>query len=146
MGASGAAAAVDLLDLPARGPVTSRFGWRRNPFGGRGRDFHPAIDIGTPYGTAVRAPQEGVVHYAGWNGGYGLYVQISHADGVVTAYGHLSRIVVQAGGRVRKGQLIGRTGSSGHSTGPHLDFAVQVDGEAVDPLAFLARSGGPALP
>lgn len=123
--------------LPASGPITSGFGWRPNPFGGPGQDFHQGVDIGVPYGTPISAPGDGVVLYAGWYSGYGNYVQVNHGYGIVTTYGHLSSIVVHVGESVSRGQLIGYTGDTGYSTGPHLDFAVHVDGIPVNPITFL---------
>lgn len=112
--------------------VTSSFGGRRNPFGG-GRDWHPGIDIAGSYGNPVYASGSGQVTMAQWYYGYGKYIKISHGYGYETAYGHLSSIEVQPGQMVKKGQLIGRVGSTGYSTGPHLHFEVMLNGEQVNP-------------
>lgn len=125
--------------LPVFGPITSGFGWRANPFGGDGKEFHEGVDIGVPYGTPIRAPGDGVVTYAGWYSGYGNYIMINHGYGVVTTYGHLSRISVHVGESVTRGQPLGFTGDSGYSTGAHLDFGVHENGVPVDPLTFLAH-------
>lgn len=116
--------------------VTSSFGGRRNPFGG-GRDWHPGIDIAGSYGNPVYASGNGVVSMAQWYYGYGKYIKISHGYGYETAYGHLSSIEVQPGQRVKKGQLIGRVGSTGYSTGPHLHFEVMLNGEQVNPSKLM---------
>lgn len=117
------------LAWPAGGPVSSPFGWRW------GR-LHSGVDITAPYGSPVRAAESGWVIRAGWNGGYGLEVEISHGEGVVTRYAHLSRIEVSPGQAVERGQVIGRVGSTGSATGPHLHFEVWVSGQAVDPMRF----------
>lgn len=116
--------------------VTSPFGGRRNPFGG-GRDWHPGIDIAGSYGNPVYASGSGQVTMAEWYYGYGKYIKINHGHGYETAYGHLSSIEVQPGQRVKKGQLIGRVGSTGYSTGPHLHFEVMLNGEQVNPSKLM---------
>lgn len=115
---------------PSRGVLTSRFGRRY-------RSHHDGVDLAAPWGTPFYAAADGVVTFAGWKSGYGLVVHVDHGDGVVTVYGHASRVTVQAGQRVRKGQLIGRVGCTGACTGPHLHFEVRVDGRATDPLNYL---------
>lgn len=130
--------ASSVLTWPVRGPVTSGYGWRDSPFGG-GREFHEGIDIAVPVGTPVRAAGDGVVVQAGWMGPYGYGVVIRHAGGVETLYGHNRRVTVRAGQRVSRGQIIAYSGSTGRSTGPHLDFRVRVDGEFTDPLTLLPR-------
>ena len=116
--------------------VTSSFGGRRNPFGG-GRDWHPGIDIAGDYGDPVYASGNGEVTMAEWYSGYGNYIKIEHGYGYETAYGHLSRILVRPGQQVKKGQLIGRVGSTGYSTGPHLHFEVMLNGEQVNPSKLM---------
>lgn len=115
------------------GYISSSFGGRANPFDGYSRDWHPGIDIAIDYGAPVYASASGYVQQAGWYGGYGRYVRISHDYGYVTAYGHMSRIVASAGDYVKKGEIIGYVGSSGYSTGPHLHFEVIRHGVQVDP-------------
>jgi murein DD-endopeptidase MepM/ murein hydrolase activator NlpD len=119
--------------LPLRGPVTSRFGLRAHPLFGR-RHFHTGVDIAAPHGTPVRAAADGTVLYAGWYGGYGKLVVLDHGQGVSTLYGHLSQILVTAGQRVGRNHLIGRVGSTGYSTGPHLHFEVRRNGRPIDPI------------
>ena len=126
------------LAWPVRGPVTSGYGWRDSPFGGT-REFHAGLDIAVPVGTPVRAAADGVVVQAGWMGAFGYGVVIRHAGGIETLYGHNRRVTVKAGQRVSRGQIIAYSGSSGRSTGPHLDFRVRVNGETVDPLTLLPR-------
>ena len=109
-----------------------------DPFGPRGRRFHSGIDIPAPTGTLVAAAEAGRVTYAGWlEGGWGLEVTIAHRGGVRTLYTHLSRTLVALGQRVSAGQWIGRVGSTGHSTGPHLHFEARLRGAAFDPLGAL---------
>ncbi|MGE4589432.1 MAG: peptidoglycan DD-metalloendopeptidase family protein [Acidaminococcaceae bacterium] len=99
--------------------ISSRYGYRYDPFG-YGTDFHPGIDIAGNYGDPVYAAAAGYVEEAGWNGGYGRYIKISHGNGYETAYGHLSSIDISDGESVKKGDVIGYIGSSGYSTGPHI--------------------------
>lgn len=105
-------------------------------FGPRGSTFHTGIDFPSRTGTGVRAARYGRVSYAAWMpGGWGYLVSIAHGNGVRTMYAHLSRIDVRVGRRVAAGHQIGRVGSTGHSTGPHLHFEVRLRGASVDPLA-----------
>jgi murein DD-endopeptidase MepM/ murein hydrolase activator NlpD len=117
---------------PARGTLTSGYGWRW------GR-MHRGIDIAGPVGTPVMAAASGVVVSAGWNsGGYGNLVDIRHADGSMTRYAHNSRLLVRAGQEVRQGQQIAEMGSTGFSTGPHLHFEVHLpNAGTVNPIAYL---------
>lgn len=119
------------------GYVSSSFGGRANPFSGYGRDWHPGIDIAVDYGTPVYASAAGYVQQAGWYGGYGNYIRLTHDFGYATAYGHMSRLAVRAGSFVKKGQVIGYVGSTGYSTGPHLHFEVIKNGEQVDPYSLM---------
>ena len=120
------------LIWPAKGVLTSGYGWRW------GR-MHKGIDIAGPIGTPIMAADSGVVTYAEWNdGGYGYLVEITHADGSETVYAHNSRILVQKGQKVERGEQISEMGSTGFSTGPHLHFEVHPAGQgAVNPMAFL---------
>ncbi|HUP37579.1 MAG TPA: M23 family metallopeptidase [Candidatus Limnocylindria bacterium] len=104
---------------------------------------HLAVDYGAPTGTPVRAVADGVVTQAGWNGGYGLSIMVRHARGYETMYNHLSRIAVRRGERVRQRQVIGRVGSTGLSTGPHLDYRVRKGGVFVNPLGEKFIPGSP---
>lgn len=134
-----------LVAVPLRRPVSgeidmsSTFGMRIDPFVGRPA-MHTGIDFRGDVGEAVRATAIGTVASAGWSGGYGKMVEIDHGNGFATRYGHLSEIVVQVGEKVRLGQVVGRMGSTGRSTGPHLHYETRTDGEAVDPQRFL-RAG-----
>ncbi len=121
---------------PANGDVTSRFGGRQSPFG-YGSDWHPGIDIANSSGSPIVATADGVVTSAGWNGGYGLFVEIEHGNGISTAYGHSSQLAVQAGQTVKKGDVIAYMGSTGASTGPHVHYEVRVNGRQVNPADFL---------
>lgn len=118
---------------PVSGPVTSMFGYREHPILGFGR-MHRGVDFQAAWGTPVLAAADGLVSAAGWNGGYGRQVRITHSGGLQTSYSHLSSILAGAGGRVRQGQVIGYVGSSGLSTGAHLHYEVLTGGRAVDPL------------
>ena len=121
---------------PVRGLLGNGFGWRRDPFTGM-RDFHQGLDIVTPIGTRVIAPADGIVTRVGPAGGFGLSVFISHGYGIVTRYGHLSSTVAKVGQRVRRGDVIAMTGSTGRSTGPHLHYEVLVHQKNVDPLRYI---------
>ena len=115
-----------------KGNITSPFGHRSSP-GGIGSTNHMGIDIAFPTGTHVLACEAGRVEVAGWNGGFGKCIIISHGGGLKTVYGHLSRINVTKGQAVVRGQFIGEVGSTGKSTGPHLHLGVMVNGSYVDP-------------
>lgn len=125
---------------PARGRVTSRFGYRRHPIS-KVDAHHDGIDIAMPEGTPVRATAKGIVEFAGWQSGYGYVVIISHGNGYQTVYGHNSRLVVKPGQHVSEGQVIAYSGSTGTSTGPHLHYEVRKDGRAIDPAPYLRRAG-----
>jgi murein DD-endopeptidase MepM/ murein hydrolase activator NlpD len=133
-----AAPSAGLADRLAPRAVSSPFGQRTDPFTG-GVGFHHGVDIRMAYGEEVRAVGDGRVRLAGEHGGYGNMVAIVHEDGRETRYAHLSEIGVREGDRVQAGQVLGRSGSSGRATGPHLHFEVVMDGERVDPMD--ARSG-----
>lgn len=121
---------------PARGILTSGFGSRSDPLT-HGRGNHEGIDISAPAGQPVVAPADGLVIQAGEMGGYGNTILVTHGFGITTRYGHLSRIGVKPGQRVRRGETIGRVGSTGRSTGDHLHYEVHVDGKPVNPIAYL---------
>ena len=121
---------------PVRGLLGNGFGWRRDPFTGM-RDFHQGLDIVAPLGTSVVAPADGIVTRVGPSGGFGLSVFISHGFGVVTRYGHLSSTTVRVGQRVKRGDPIAGTGSTGRSTGPHLHYEVLVHQKSVDPVRYI---------
>jgi murein DD-endopeptidase MepM/ murein hydrolase activator NlpD len=116
---------------PVRAPITDRFG-------PRGTRFHTGIDFPASYGARVRAARSGRVVFAGWHpGGFGNLIRVAHGNGVQSWYAHLSKFRVRRGSRVGTGTVIGRVGSTGFSTGPHLHFEVRVRGAAVDPLSAL---------
>jgi len=124
------------LRWPIHGPVNSEFGPRRSPWTGRPEEHH-GIDIGSASGTPVRSPAPGLVVTASARGRLGKHVALDHGNGVESLYGHLEAVDVKAGERVAKGQVIGRVGSTGRSTGPHLHYELLVEGKAVDPRPFL---------
>jgi murein DD-endopeptidase MepM/ murein hydrolase activator NlpD len=126
---SGTPSAAGLI-WPVNGPVTSGFGMRW------GR-MHTGIDIAVPTGTPVHASAAGTVVYASWMSGYGYLVAIDHGNGLATAYAHNSSLLVSVGQHVSQGQVISLSGSTGHSTGPHVHFEVRVNGVPVDPLQYL---------
>ena len=130
----------------------SSFGSRTDPFSGEGA-IHTGVDLSAPEGTPVHAAADGIVVSAEWSGGYGRLVRIDHGDGLQTYYGHLSQFEVVAGQEIRRGDLIGLSGGTGRSTGPHLHYEVRMDGTPVNPYPFLAasalsmpKSGGRDLP
>ena len=130
------------IAIPSEKPVrtgafTSGYGVRSDPFQGRAA-MHAGIDLSGPVGTPIYATADGTVSTAGWNsGGYGKLVKIDHGRGIETRYGHLSSINIQAGQHVTRGQIIGRMGSTGRSTGSHLHYEVRIDGRAVNPIPFM---------
>jgi murein DD-endopeptidase MepM/ murein hydrolase activator NlpD len=126
------------LQMPVRAvSISSRFGYRDDPFLHRPA-LHAGLDFVAPSGTEVLTTAAGVVVSAGWSGGYGQMVEIKHAGGLSTRYAHLSAILVQPGTKVEVGAPIGRVGSTGRSTGPHLHYETRRDGEAVNPAPYLA--------
>ncbi|RWK08587.1 M23 family metallopeptidase [Mesorhizobium sp.] len=126
------------LTNPAPGhAMTSPFGVRTDPILGTAA-LHTGMDFRAPIGMPAKVTAAGIVTKAGWNGGYGRMVEVDHGNGFATRYGHLSEIDVAVGQKLAAGDVIGKTGSSGRSTGPHLHYEVRHDGEAVDPLRFLA--------
>jgi murein DD-endopeptidase MepM/ murein hydrolase activator NlpD len=133
-----------LAAVPAFMPVkdfryTSNYGFRYDPFNGGGA-MHAGIDMAGAHGEPIYASASGTVIQAGRANGYGNLVELSHGKGIDTRYGHLSQVLVKPGERVRQGQIIGRMGSTGRSTGVHLHFEVRVDGRAVNPRPFLDSS------
>jgi murein DD-endopeptidase MepM/ murein hydrolase activator NlpD len=144
--------ALNLLDrmkkeatrLPIANPapgrsISSTFGVRKDPLLGMPA-HHSGMDFRAPVGAPARASAAGKVIKAGWNGGYGRMIEIEHSGGFTTRYAHLSKVLVKLGQTVSRGQEIGKVGSSGRSTGPHLHYEIRRDGEAIDPLRFL-RAG-----
>jgi murein DD-endopeptidase MepM/ murein hydrolase activator NlpD len=131
-----------LVYVPVRKPVTGEIDMS-SPFGARVDPFlhipamHTGIDFRGETGDPIRATAAGTVTAAGWSGGYGKMVEIDHGNGLATRYGHLSRIDVDIGEKIKIGQVVGRMGSTGRSTGPHVHYETRIDGEAVDPQRFL---------
>lgn len=124
---------------PVAGPISSYYGYRTSP-GGIGSTFHEGVDIAGDYGTPISATAAGTVTQAGWVGGYGYLVEVKHADGIVTRYGHNSAVLVYEGQHVDQGSMIALMGSTGNSTGPHCHYEVRIHGEAVDPIYFLPQN------
>ncbi|WP_298670712.1 M23 family metallopeptidase [uncultured Sphingomonas sp.] len=130
------------VSIPLERPIesfryTSPFGVRADPFHGE-RSFHAGVDLAAPTGTPVHATGDAIVTRAEPAAGYGNVVILMHGAGIETRYGHLSRILVKAGQRVRRGETIGMVGSSGRSSGSHLHYEIRVAGQAINPLPFMA--------
>jgi murein DD-endopeptidase MepM/ murein hydrolase activator NlpD len=125
--------------VPTKGIFTSKFGYRSDPFTKR-RAFHQGIDIVANRGKEILATGDGIVTQAGRARGLGNAVTISHGFGIKTRYGHMSKVEVHVGQEVRRGELIGRVGSSGRSTGNHVHYEVHVDGKPQNPLAYILDS------
>jgi murein DD-endopeptidase MepM/ murein hydrolase activator NlpD len=124
---------------PVSGFFSDGFGWRRDPIDGS-REFHKGVDIVAPTGTPVRASADGLVTAAGRMAGYGSMIHLVHGFGMGTRYGHLSRVMVAPGQRVKRGDVIGLVGSTGRSTGPHLHYEVFRTGIQVDPRKYLGEA------
>ena len=121
---------------PVKGWVTSDFSVRLDPYTGE-RVMHEGMDVASAVGTPVRAPADGTVVFAGLEGGYGHVLVLDHGYGLKTRYGHLSRIDVKLGEKIKRGQFIAAVGNSGRSTGPHLHYEVRVNGVADNPRKFI---------
>lgn len=119
------------------GKINNEFGFRRNPFGGRTYEFHGGMDIDGERGDQVFAPASGVVTEAGWKGGYGNMIEVDHGNGLKTRYGHLSKIDVQIGDSITRGQVMAFVGSTGRSTGPHLHYELRLNDRPINPRRFL---------
>ena len=145
---AGTGRSVSGMIWPVSAPITSGFGERWHPILHFMR-MHKGIDFGAHFGTPIVAAADGSVERAGWSGGYGEQVRLAHAGGIETSYSHMSRMVVAPGSAVRQGQLIGYSGSSGLSTGPHLHYEVMRGGQAINPMSvrFISHSAidGPSL-
>jgi murein DD-endopeptidase MepM/ murein hydrolase activator NlpD len=126
--------------LPVNGYITDGFGMRRNPFNGEGREVHEGLDIAVDFGTPVAATADGLVIYAAPHAGYGNLVIVYHSNGITSRYGHLSRIAVEAGQRVKRGDQVGNVGSTGRSTGPHVHYEIRENDQSVDPLRYAGQT------
>jgi murein DD-endopeptidase MepM/ murein hydrolase activator NlpD len=122
---------------PVRGPITSDFGPRREF-----ARFHSGIDISVKPATPCRIAAAGTVIFAGWRNGYGKTIIVDHGDGIQTLYGHLSRLGVSRGQWIEQGAVLGSTGTTGHTSGPHLHYEILVNGRPVDPGPYLAAAPG----
>jgi len=121
---------------PTKGWLTSRFGYRESPFTGK-KEFHEGYDIANRLGTPIHASADGVVSYVGRRGLLGYAVLIDHGHGIITKYGHLGKYVVKKGQKVKRGQKIAEMGNTGRSTGPHLHYAIYINGRPVDPAKYI---------
>ena len=133
--------AAGTIAIPSTQPVkgtalTSGYGVRSDPFRGRAA-MHAGIDLAAPIGTPIYATADAIVGRSEWAGGYGNLIELNHGRGIQTRYGHLTRSVVRAGQKVKRGELIGHMGSTGRSTGSHLHYEVRIDGKAVNPVPFM---------
>ena len=122
---------------PVAGTLESGFGGRRNPFGGNSYEFHSGQDIEAEWGAPVIAGANGTVTFCGWQNGYGQLVVIDHGRGLTTRYGHLSAIAASVGQLIQRGEFLGRVGSTGRSTGPHLHYEVRINDQPVNPMQYL---------
>jgi len=129
---------------PVDGKLEAGFGGRRNPFGGPGYEFHEGQDIEAAFGAPVVSGASGRVSFVGWQNGYGQLVVVDHGGGLSTRYGHLSHIDVVTGQTLSRGQLVGKVGSTGRSTGPHLHYEVRINDEPVNPIQYLLLSPKPS--
>jgi murein DD-endopeptidase MepM/ murein hydrolase activator NlpD len=129
---------------PVNGKLEGGFGGRRNPFGGPGYEFHSGQDIEAEWGAPVVAGASGRVSFVGWQNGYGQLVIVDHGGGLTTRYGHLSHIDVEMNQVVARGELLGKVGSTGRSTGPHLHYEVRINDQAVNPLQYLLQTNAAA--
>lgn len=124
------------LNWPVRGRISSGYGYRIHPIRGT-RHLHAGIDIAIPTGTNIKAVSSGKVVLSGWVQGFGKTIVIDHENGYKTLYAHNSRLLVKAGNRVSGSQVIALAGSTGNSTGPHLDFRIYKNGKTINPLKYL---------
>ncbi|HEX8091971.1 MAG TPA: peptidoglycan DD-metalloendopeptidase family protein [Blastocatellia bacterium] len=126
--------------LPVDGYITDGYGPRRNPFSGEGRETHEGLDIAVDFGTPVTSTADGLVIYAAPHAGYGNLVILYHSNGITTRYGHLSKITVEAGQRIKRGDQIGHAGSTGRSTGPHVHYEIRENDQPLDPARYAGQS------
>ncbi|MCD7947416.1 MAG: M23 family metallopeptidase [Oscillospiraceae bacterium] len=121
---------------PAMGVISSGFGWRIHPVDGEDK-FHNGVDIAVDTGTAIGAFADGTVDYIGDSPVYGLYLQLDHGNGIKTFYAHCSKLCVQKGDRVQKGEKVAEAGATGNATGPHLHFEIKRDGVLLNPIYYI---------
>lgn len=121
---------------PVKGMIMSGFGFRRDPITGQSA-FHEGIDIQASFGHPIISPADGIVTFAGWQSGFGRSIEISHGNGIITRYAHLSSYNVSAGGKVTRRDIIGYVGASGRATGPHLHYEILKNGKLVNPLSYI---------
>lgn len=124
------------LGRPVPGPVTSRYGHRTDPVNGK-KGFHSGVDMRGRNGQTIQATADGVVTKAFFNGSYGRYIEIDHGNGYTTKFAHMKKILVKRGDKVKRGDAIGKVGSSGRSTGPHLHYEVCLSGKPINPSKFM---------
>ncbi len=121
---------------PAKGWLSSRFGYRKSPFTGQ-KEFHKGIDISARRNAPIVAPASGIVTYVGKDGGYGRVVRMNHGHGVTTRFAHIEKLLVKKGQRVKRGETIALVGNTGRSTGPHVHYEVHLNGVPVNPLRYI---------
>lgn len=126
------------LGIPHNGRITSRFGYRRNPFTNRGREMHSGIDLKGRTGDRVKSTATGTVAFSGYEGQYGYVVKIKHANNYETRYAHLSKPLVKRGQKVAAGDIIGLLGSTGRSTGPHLHYEILKNNKKINPEKYFS--------
>lgn len=136
-------ATMDMVDLgiaqtvaPVMAEISSTYGWREHPIAG-GEKFHSGVDLAADYGSAIGAFADGTVDYIGESPAYGQYLQIKHADGVTTFYAHCSKLCVQQGQKVSRGDKVAEVGNTGNVTGTHLHFELKKDGKFLNPLNYI---------
>ena len=122
--------------LPVAGRISSPYGYREHPQTGL-QDFHSGMDIASDPGTPVKATADGIVSFSGWSGGSGNLVALEHGLGFSTYYAHNRQVIVKAGQKVKRGDILGYVGSTGNSTGPHLHYEVWKEGKALNPFTFI---------
>ncbi|MFH1379145.1 MAG: M23 family metallopeptidase [bacterium] len=124
---------------PTLGHITSRYGNRKSPMNRNIIEFHPGLDLANKKGTPVYATADGIVKLSGWEGGYGKLVVIDHGHGYETRYAHHSKILVAAGDKVTRGQIIGYMGNTGTSTGNHVHYEILLNGKTTNPYPYLSK-------
>ena len=121
---------------PARGRLSSTYGWRMSPFTGKDR-MHLGLDIAAPMGTPIFATADGTVVRTAVTEDYGRMLEIQHTNKLLTRYGHTSMVYVKEGQKVKKGDIIAAVGSTGRSTGPHVHYEIEINGKKVDPETYI---------